>query len=425
MLNLCDVTHKIDVGFVGTMAAEYTNERSAPVLLQTRNIHEFIVDDSDVLHINPQFHHILQKSQIHRGDILIARSGSFGNAAIWLQDKVVNSSDIIIVEADASKITPCYLTAVLNSRFGRLQLERFASGAVQGHVNLTILETLKIPIFSIQFQQRVSSFVKKAHECFVKSKELLNYAEQQLLFELGIGDWSPPEQSVSIKRYSDVLAAGRLDAEYFQAKYDELFLKLAKCHTRDLGGKNGLVHIVRSIEPGSDVYSDKGIPFVRIADLSEMGIASPNTHLPPEVCEQFPRLKKNTILLSKDGSVGIAYKVENGLDAVTSSGILHLTVTDRNVLPDYLTLVLNSKIVRLQAERDAGGSIIQHWKQAEIEKVKIPILPHDIQEQLAAKVQSSFSLRNESKRLLEQAKELVERAIEIGETEAIKQMKEL
>ena len=46
------------------------------------------------------------------------------------------------------------------------------------------------------------------------------------------------------------------------------------------------------------------------------------------------------------------------MNFISSSGILHLTMKDNAVLPDYLTLVLNSKLVRLQAERSAGGSII-------------------------------------------------------------------
>lgn len=98
---------------------------------------------------------------------------------------------------------------------------------------------------------------------------------------------------------------------------------------------------------------------------------------------------------------------------------LHLTVKAAAVLPDYLTLVLNSKIVRLQAERDAGGSIIQHWKQSEIERVKIPLLPLSSQRAIATKVQSSFALRAESKRLLDLAKHAVETAIEQGGEKAM------
>lgn len=107
-------------------------------------------------------------------------------------------------------------------------------------------------------------------------------------------------------------------------------------------------------------------------------------------------------------------KVDDDLDVVTSSGILHLTVKDSAVLPDYFTLVLNSKIVRLQAERDAGGSIIQHWKQSEIKRVKIPLLPLPHQRAIADKVQSSFALRAESKRHLEKAKVMVEMGLNKG-----------
>lgn len=111
------------------------------------------------------------------------------------------------------------------------------------------------------------------------------------------------------------------------------------------------------------------------------------------------------------------------MNVISSSGILHLTVKDNAVLPDYLTLVLNSKIVRLQAERSAGGSIIQHRKQSEIENVSIPILPMSSQQKISAKVRESFALRAESKRLLDLAKHAVEVAIERGEDSAMEEIK--
>lgn len=69
-------------------------------------------------------------------------------------------------------------------------------------------------------------------------------------------------------------------------------------------------------------------------------------------------------------------------------------------MPDYLTLVLNSIVVKMQAERDAGGSIIQHWKPSEIENVIIPILGPETQMEITNKVRDSFKLREESGRLL-------------------------
>ncbi|MDR0558513.1 MAG: restriction endonuclease subunit S, partial [Treponema sp.] len=122
--------------------------------------------------------------------------------------------------------------------------------------------------------------------------------------------------------------------------------------------------------------------------------------------------KKNTILFSKDGSVGTAYMLNEDANFITSSAILHLTVKNKKILPEYLTLALNSEVVRRQAERDAGGSIILHWRIDEIENVAIPLIDTDVQRRIASLIKKSFALRKESGRLLNEAKEAVEREIE-------------
>ena len=204
------------------------------------------------------------------------------------------------------------------------------------------------------------------------------------------------------------LLSGRLDAEYYQPKFDYLFNELNKFKIKTI---KQIATLSKSIEPGSDAYKDNGIPFIRVADLSKFGLSEPAIYLDSFTFKETIRPKKDTILLSKDGSVGIAYKVEEQMDVITSGAIIHLTVTDKEVLPDYLTLVINSVVVKLQAERDAGGSIIQHWKPSEIEKVVIPILPMQEQIRLSEMLKQSFALRKESKTLLQQATLMVENAI--------------
>lgn len=253
-------------------------------------------------------------------------------------------------------------------------------------------------------------------------------AVSNLLSALGIDNVFSEKQSVSVKSFSDSFSiSGRLDAEYYQPKYDELFGILKNQSTKQLGGENGIVTIKKSIEPGSDVYCKDGIPFVRVSDVTKFGISEPSIKLPgnvvPDVSSLYPH--KNTILFSKDGSVGIAYKVEKDLEIVTSGALLHLTVKNpEEILPDYLTLVLNSKVVQLQAERDSSGAIIQHWKPSEIEKVIIPVLDIGVQKQISKKVQESFALRHQSEELLDCAKQAVEIAIDKGEEKAMEWLKE-
>ena len=221
----------------------------------------------------------------------------------------------------------------------------------------------------------------------------------------------------SIKSFSESFEnTGRLDAEYYQPKYDKLINAIMSSRHKKL---KEIVSIYKSIEPGSDAYQEEGIPFIRISDISQYGISKTDKYLERRGKYDLPEyyLKKNEILFSKDGSVGIAYKVENDTQAITSSALLHLSVNEsEEILPDYLTAVLNSKIVQLQAERDAGGSIIKHWKPSEIEEVLIPILDIEIQKNISQKVIESFELQNCAKLLLEVAKQAVEIAIEQNET---------
>ena len=256
-----------------------------------------------------------------------------------------------------------------------------------------------------------NQLVTKYNKMVEESTYYYRLAEWTLLQELYAETWiTTTTANYSIKNYLTCKTSGRLDAEYYQSKYDELFSKLSKFECDTI--KN-IASIKKSVEPGSEAYQDSGIPFVRVSDVTKFGISEPNVFLSANdfsLRELQP--KKDTILLSKDGSVGIAYKVEEDMDYITSGALLHLSVFNQDYTPDYLTLVLNSIVVQLQAERDSNGAIIQHWKPSEIEQVIIPQLPKAIQNTLSAKIQESFALKAESKRLLDEAKMMVEKEIE-------------
>lgn len=278
------------------------------------------------------------------------------------------------------------------------------------------VKEIEIPVLNIDLQRKIQECFTRANTLRVLSKTTYSEAELILHKELDIDLSTMVNTTITQKRFSDFVNSGRLDAEYYQPKYDDLFSRLGKFETKRLGE---IVRIRKSIEPGSDAYQNKGIPFMRVSNLSKFGFSDTEIHLSPDEYKDVMRPLQNTILLSKDGSVGIAYKVEQDMDAITSGAILHLTITDDEFMPDYLTLVLNSVIVGMQAERDAGGSIIQHWKLSEIENVIIPKLSQEIQQEITNKVRESFALRNESKRLLNLAKTAVETAIEQGENAAM------
>ena len=355
-------------------------------------------------------------------DVLFNRTNSFewvGRTGIYYQnDDIQRTFASYLVRLNPKdSILPEYLCTYLNCKYGEWDVKRRARQSInQTNVNPEEVKEIEIPILNIDLQQKIRCCFTQANSLRILSQKTYSEAELILHNELGVNSIAVTDVNVSQKRFSDFVNSGRLDAEYYQPKYDDLFSRLSKFETKRLGD---IVQIRKSIEPGSEAYQNKGIPFMRVSNLSKFGFSDTEIHLSPDEYGDVIRPKQNTILLSKDGSVGIAYKVEQDMNVITSGAILHLTITDNEFMPDYLTLVLNSVIVGMQAERDAGGSIIQHWKPSEIENVIIPKLNQEIQQEITNKVKESFALRHESKRLLNLAKTAVERAIERGENLAM------
>lgn len=357
------------------------------------------------------------RTQLKENDIIISTVGTIGNCAVVDESILPANSDrhVGIVRLENTDYKPRYISTFLLSKYGRFQTKRHTTGNVQPNLFIYKIKELKIPYISESFQQKIEDMVVEANALLLESKEAYDTIEKIFMKNVSFDSYVEPKEVCSIKSFSEAFGkSGRLDAEYYQEKFDVLFERLDKYNTKRL---IDIVNISKSIEPGSDYYTDEGIPFIRVSDLSKYGVSEPAIHLlkGTDNLLGIPYPKKDTILLSKDGSVGIAYKLEKDADFVTSGALLHLTLKkDADVLPDYLTLVLNSKIVQMQAERDAGGSIIQHWKPSEIENVVIPIIDMKMQEKIAQQIQLSFSLRTQADKMLSDAVRAVEIAVESG-----------
>lgn len=410
--DFCDVTDGIHTSI------DYDDE--SPVrLISATSPRENYFDLSRNARISEKAHESNPRTALRLHDVILSTVGTIGNCAVVDERILPANSDrhvgIIRVNQDYS---PYVVSTYLLSKYGRMQTFRETTGNVQPNLFLYKIREIVIPEFGDGLQKKVEKIAVEALE--KRNNAQLKYleAEDMLLDELEMKDWQPEKGSISIRSFKDIKAAARIDAEYYQHKYDELFEKLNGYDCRPLGK---IVTVKKSIEPGSEAYQESGVPFYRVSNISKEGLTETDIFLDEnKYFSEELAPKKDTILFSKDGSIGIAYKVEEDMKAITSGALLHLTVTDSDVMPDYLTLVLNSPVVKLQAEREAGGSIIQHWKPDEIEKVIIPVIDRFIQERITVLVQESFSLRKDSRQLLESAKRAIEAAIEQGEETAIK-----
>lgn len=390
-------------------------------LLDTKN-YAYMVRTTDLEHENYEYdvkyvtrdcYDYLNKSRVYGGEVLINKIGSPGQTYLMpcLNKPVSLGMNLFMLRMkENSVINNITLYLYLNTKIGKSLITRDINGTVPLTIDKESVRNVLVPVFTKNFQNLLSQVLKMREDFFENANNLFKQAQDILNKELAITDIENTKK-YSVKTFSEsFVKSKRLDAEYYQDKYTQLFDII----------KNGkqlkeLVTITKSIEPGSDEYKDEGIPFLRVSNLTKFGLTDSNVFLDRKKYENLLKPRKDTILFSKDGSIGIAYKAESDLDCITSGALLHLNVKKTTILPDYLTLVLNSKIVQLQAERDSGGSIINHWRLPEVERVIIPMLDYDIQNQISQKVQESFKLRKDSKNLINVAIRAIELAIEKNE----------
>lgn len=398
-------------------------------ILRMQNIKQIgLFDDNGIEFVSESDAEILQKHTAYPGDIVTTKIGFLGYTAVLpdTYNKYIFRRELTRIVINDNRLNPACLSTFLNCAYGRAQAYQHASGTTRDRVLLINQREFLIPLFQIQFQDTIEICLKQSRQKDKQAADTYAQAATLLLNALNLANFSPSTENSNIKSFQESFGlSGRLDAEYYQLKYEQLVAEItSQSHAR----LTDLVGIKKSIEPGSDAYSEDetGLPFLRVADYNRYGLTNPQKRLNVTfVVENSNELevlkpKKDTILFSKDGSVGEAYCLREDGNFITSGAVLHLTVRDPKViLPEYLTLVLNSKVVKMQAERDAGGSIILHWRVGEIENVVVPLVDMPTQSKIASLVRQSFTLKAESERLLEVAKHAVEVAIEQDEQAAL------
>lgn len=390
--------------------------------IRTQNVRPILIDDNGLTATLE-----VSKTQVEKGDILAVRVGEgVGNVSVVGTNFSGSAFSDNVLRIKVKNINPYFVVVFLNTGIGRLILSRFSKGTARSLISYESFINIPIPIFSKKFCKFIEILVENAYSKVEESKSLYTQSEQLLLSELGLKNWKPKCALTFVRSYSQVAKAGRMDAEYFHPKFKQMLHMISSQVKFDRLGR--LTTYIKGVEVGSDAYTDSGIPFWRVSNLSKYGLVDSNVNFISQdlykALSQNYEPRQGEILLSKDATPGIAYYLEHQIQGIVSSGILRLKITDI-IPPHYLELILNSFFVQMQIEQDVGGSIIKHWKSSDVLKTLIPRLSNANEEKIASLVQQSHSARHQAKFFLEIAKQAVEIAIEYNENVAIKFVKDI
>ena len=348
-------------------------------------------------------------------DVLFNRTNSFewvGRTGIYYQnDDIQRTFASYLVRLNPKdSILPEYLCAYLNCKYGEWDVKRRARQSInQTNVNPEEVKEIEIPILDIDLQQKIRNCFTQANSLRILSQKAYSDAELILNNELGTNAIAVANVNVSQKRFSDFVDNGRLDAEYYQPKYDEIIRTISQYpYGHD---KIGNLYILRDKNFLPD--NNTRYKYIELSDIGVNGEISGSTY---EYGSNLPSRARRVVHTGDIIISSIEGSLQNG--ALCSTGFYVLS--PRSINSETSLVLFKSSAIQALLKRACTGTILTAMNKDEFTAINLPVINKDIQNKIADVIRQSTILHSKSKHLLKITKTAVEIAIEQGEAAAIK-----
>lgn len=421
---LSEVAHITDVNHL--KIAEDFDETEGVRYLRGQDLGaDMMLNDRNVVYIPETVYDTLKRSHIYKNDVLItivgANTGLVG-LVYSAPEKLVANCKLGIARAYNGKVRPGYLYAFLTCKYGQHQILRSIRGGGQTGLILPDMRRLLVARLSEGFENAVNNVVLTGHEKIIESKNTFLNTETVLLAELGLSNWQPKHQLSFVKYYSDTVEAGRIDAEYFQPKYDEI-VKAIKSYS---GGWDIQVNLVKLKDKNYSLENNTEYKYIELSNITGNGeiadcMVAEGQNLPSRARRKVAT--GDVIVSSIEGSLSSIALIEKEYDqALCSTGFY--VINSKKFNSETLLVLLKSIVGQLQLKKRCSGTILTVINQDEFKQIVLPIICDKAQKHIQQKITEAFNFHKQSKHLLQCAKRAVEIAIEQNEDKAINWLKD-
>ena len=209
----------------------------------------------------------------------------------------------------------------MNTEHGILDVKRRARISInQSNVNAEELKRVEIPLISIALQGRITSSFDSAFSLVQASEAKYAEAETLLLAELGLIDWRPKQRLSFVRSFSDLAQAGRIDADYFQPKYNDI-VNAIKAYT---GGWDTLGNLVTIADKNFTPKDNAEYQYIELSNISDNGeVNGCTTELGKDLPSRARRqvTKGDVVVSSIEGSLASIALIDADYDlALCSTG---------------------------------------------------------------------------------------------------------
>ena len=352
------------------------------------------------------------------GEVIVTIIGAhfniIGRAAIFRTNnkKSVVNQNIAVIKANKSKLNPYYLSAFLNSNYGKKQLWMLSRQTEQVNLNFREVEQVYIPLFSNDFQNNMSGKVIKFYEDIENAKNLYSKARLLVDEKTRVSKLKNHENTYTVT-LSYVRSKNRIDAEYFRPLYEQL-CEMINEHPY---GNKFLLDTVNNIagdaKPGA--HPDQFFRYVELSDVdSTLGVIHGSDKIQGKNTPTRAKriLETNDVIVSNvQGSLSkVALVHQDYKKALASSGFFQFRAN--TISSELLLAMTKSSILQLLLKREATGSILSSVPPENLNHIKIPVLKKETQNEITTLVKKSHRLWNLAIRSYENILKTIDKKVE-------------
>jgi restriction endonuclease S subunit len=383
-----------------------------------QDIHNFFIEDAHPIYIDEDTYNssYMHRSHLKKNDILLSIVGTIGEVSLVSKDEKATCNCKLAILRPHDEKRSALIAIYLKTKYGFDQVDKFKRGAVQMGYLLEDMNQILIPDFSPDMGDVIARAIDGVKALTDRSNQQYASAEKCLLDAIGIDMSTITNGGVSVKSFAESFGtSGRLDAEYYQPKYDKF--------------EKHILHYTNGYTTPSDEFElikakcDRNLaeyPYVEIGDIDigsgayEYNIISTD-ELPAnaKIMTQKGDLLVSTVRPYR-GAVSILNE-----DKLLVSGAFTVLREKGTYPAQTLQVLFRTSLYKDWLLKYNVGTSYPVIKDDDVLNIPIPVLDDSVHLAIREKVKQSQNLLSSAKELLDYAKQAVEMAIEQDEAIAI------
>lgn len=381
------------------------------------------IDWDGVLKISNDYAGKISKSCFAKNqDVLVSIVGTLGESFLVKENFLpltVSRGFAILTIKD--EVNPEYVLAFTKTQAFLNQLEKYKVGSVQKGVYLSNIKKIKIPIPTLEIQNKVASYIQNAYEekrqKEEESKKILASIDDFVLGELGIQFDKTQKDEKVFTVWSDEIE-GRIDPAFYNSSLKSLFADVEKKYGKNNFGKF-ISDIYRYPTFYGFEYQTQGIPIIKGENIDKLGFIDPKQEfdcVTNEINEKYKRtqLKKGDLIFTVRGIIGKVGFFDGSIEkANINANVIKITLEKIN--PEFVWIFLNTSMGQMLIQQLTSGQVQKTITVPDIKNILIPVPKSEIQEKIVvdvkARYQKAKQLKQEAENVIKEAQQQVEQMI--------------